>query len=227
MAQKNSVIIKCNKYGLIVILDENMPFEQLLKDVGDKFTESSNFFKDAKMAVSFRGRVLTRPEEKAVVQAIVNHSQIHIMCIIDEMEEHENYYHKAVELAEEEQEKMYTPFYYGTLRSGQELEMEHSVVILGDVNPGAKVVSKGNIVVLGTCMGNLYAGASGNRDCFCAALVLKAMQIRIADKMVRSGITKRADTGEYSFDPKIAYINEEHIRIKPIGEDAWKDILSE
>lgn len=40
----NSVIIKCNKYGLIVILDENLPFEELIKDVEDKFKESGKIF---------------------------------------------------------------------------------------------------------------------------------------------------------------------------------------
>ena len=53
----NSVIIKCNKYGLIVILDENLPFEELIKDVEDKFKESAKFFKNAKMAMTIRGRV--------------------------------------------------------------------------------------------------------------------------------------------------------------------------
>lgn len=39
----------------------------------------------------------------------------------------------------------------------QVLETETSVVIIGDVNPGAQVISKGNIVILGCCMGNIYA----------------------------------------------------------------------
>ena len=68
----NSVIIKCNKYGLIVILDENLPFEELIKDVEDKFKESAKFFKNAKMAMTIRGRSLTQAEEKQVVETIVD-----------------------------------------------------------------------------------------------------------------------------------------------------------
>ena len=56
----HSVIIKCNKYGLIVILDENLPFEELIKDVEDKFKESAKFFKNAEMAMTIRGRSLTQ-----------------------------------------------------------------------------------------------------------------------------------------------------------------------
>ena len=32
-----SVMIKSNQYGLIVILDEKLPFEELLKDIAFKF----------------------------------------------------------------------------------------------------------------------------------------------------------------------------------------------
>ena len=58
----HSVIIKCNKYGLIVILDKDLPFEELLKDIEDKFKESAKFFKNAKMAMTIRGRVLSQSE---------------------------------------------------------------------------------------------------------------------------------------------------------------------
>lgn len=222
---RSSVIIKSNKYGLIVILDENLPFEELLLDIGDKFEEAANFFKNAKMALTFRGRILTKDQEKQVVEAIVNHSGIHILCIVDEQKDHEEYYRQAVELANQEQEKQDGLFYRGTLRAGQVLEMETSVVILGDVNPGASVVSKGNIVVLGSCRGSVYAGAAGNRECFVAALIMKPNQVRIADKLARSAITKRVDTGEYQIDPKISYIKEDHIYVKPITNDTLQDII--
>lgn len=41
----HSVIIKCNKYGLIVILDKDLPFEELLKDIEDKFKDPQSFSK--------------------------------------------------------------------------------------------------------------------------------------------------------------------------------------
>ena len=65
---RKSVIIKSNKYGLTVILDDKMPFQELLLDIADKFQESANFFRNAKMAVTFRGRVLNREEERQVIE---------------------------------------------------------------------------------------------------------------------------------------------------------------
>lgn len=219
-----SVVIKSNKYGLIVILDEKLPFDELLLDVADKFKDSANFFKNAKMAVTFRGRVLTKAQERELVYAIVNNSQIHILCVVDEDKVQEEHYRCVVEDAMEEKMRQDGQFYRGTLRTGQVLEIETSVVILGDVNPGASVVSKGNIVVLGSCRGSVYAGATGDAECFVAALIMKPQQVRIADKVARSAITKRVDTGEYKIDPKIAYVKDGHIYVKPIGQDTYLDM---
>ena len=215
----NSVIIKCNKYGLIVILDENLPFEELIKDVEDKFKESAKFFKNAKMAMTIRGRSLTQAEEKQVVETIVDSCGLHILCIIDEDKKEELLFHQAVDKAMEEKDAEDGWFYRGTLRSGQVLESEHSIVIIGDVNPGANVTSKGNIVVLGSLRGIAYAGATGDRNCFVAALVMKPIQVKIANKMARSAITKRVDDAEYKLDPKIAYVKEDHIYVKPISQE--------
>jgi septum site-determining protein MinC len=97
-------------------------------------------------------------------------------------------------------------------------------VILGDVNPGANVIAKGNIIVLGSCRGNVYAGSGGDRDCIVAALVMKPIQVRIADKIARSAIVKRVDTSEYDTDPRIAYIREDHIYVKPISRETLQEI---
>ena len=74
-----------------------------------------------------------------------------------------------------------TRFHRGSLRSGQKLEEEGSIIILGDVNSGAEVVAADNIVVLGTLRGLAHAGAKGNTKAIIAAGKLDAVQIRIAN----------------------------------------------
>lgn len=217
--KRSAVIIKSNPYGLILNLDPDLPFEELKEAVGEKFRESAAFFKKAKLALTFRGRVLTKEQEALLIDEIVANSGIHVLCLVDEDKESANYYKKAVTRALEERKTEDGQFYRGTLRSGQVLETETSVVIIGDVNPGAQVISKGNIVILGCCMGNLYAGATGDRSCFAAALTMKPMQIRIADKMARSAIVKKTDTGEYPVEPKIVYIKDEHLQMKSITNE--------
>lgn len=224
---RNSVIIKSNAYGLILILDPDIPFEELLQDVGQKFQEAAKFFKNAKMALTFRGRVLTRDQERQLVYAITENSNLHIICLVDEKKESEDYYKEAITRSVEKDEENEGQFYRGTLRSGQILETEKSVIILGDVNPGAQVISRGNIVVLGCCMGSIYAGASGNSECFAAALIMKPKQVRIADKIARSAITKRVDTGEYPIDPKIITIQQEHLKMEPLSGKCFSDVMAQ
>lgn len=77
-------------------------------------------------------------------------------------------------------------------------------------------------MILGSLRGTAYAGATGDRSCFVAALVMKPIQVKIADKMARSAITKRVDIAEYKMDPKIAYVKEDHIYVKPISQEAWE-----
>lgn len=224
--ERSAVIIKSNPYGLILNLDPELPFDELCTAVAEKFKVSAHFFKNAKLALTFRGRVLTHTQENRLIEAIVQNSKIQVICVVDEDKNAEEYYRKAVTHALEEKESEEGQFYRGTLRSGQILETESSVIIIGDVNPGAQVISKGNIVILGCCMGNIYAGAAGNRECFAAALTMKPMQVKIADKTARSAIVKKTDTGEYPVDPKIVYIKEDHLQIKSITNETLSEYLS-
>ena len=61
-----SVTIKSNKYGINLVLDPEIGFDELLKDVVEKFKASSTFFKNAKLALSFEGRKLSEEEEQQI-----------------------------------------------------------------------------------------------------------------------------------------------------------------
>ena len=74
-----------------------------------------------------------------------------------------------------------TKFYRGSLRSGQKLEFEGSIVIVGDVNGGAEVISGENIIIVGALRGLAHAGAKGNKKAIIAASRIDTPQIRIAN----------------------------------------------
>ena len=74
-----------------------------------------------------------------------------------------------------------TKVFSSTVRSGQRIDFEGSIVVLGDVNAGAEVVAEGNIIVLGNLRGFAHAGAKGNRSAFIAANSINPTQLRIAD----------------------------------------------
>lgn len=68
----------------------------------------------------------------------------------------------------------------GCLRSGDCLEHGATVVILGDVNPGARIRAAGDVIVWGRLRGMAHAGSRGNAAARIAALQLQPQQVRIA-----------------------------------------------
>ena len=73
-----------------------------------------------------------------------------------------------------------------TVRGGQEVKVDCSVLICGNVNPGAQIIAGGSIDVRGTCRGFVHAGAFGDKTAFVVADRLMPAQIRIADIIARS-----------------------------------------
>ncbi len=78
-----------------------------------------------------------------------------------------------------------------TLRSGRIVHSEGHVVIVGDVNPGAKVIAAGDIIVWGKLRGTAHAGADGNESAVVCALDMNPSQLRIASYIVTSPPGKR------------------------------------
>ena len=119
-------------------------------------------------------------------------------------------------------------FYKGTLRSGQVLESETSVIVLGDVNPGGRIISAGNVIVLGSLRGNVFAGANGDEHAFVVALEMSPMQIKIGEIIARSSdagtkITKGRNKTKV-IEPKIAYVYDQNIYIEDLEQNALDDI---
>lgn len=238
----NSVIIKGSKNGITVFLDEEMPFEELLENVSDKFKNASKFFNNATMAISFDGRNLSAEEEKRILNVISDVSELNIVCVLDENNDIKSVYEEAVKKAmnsfnishQPERQKIIDPkttcmFYKGTLRSGQVFEADGSVVVLGDVNPGGKVVAKGSVIVLGSLKGNIFAGVDGNENAFVVALEMSPMQIKIGDIIARSsdsGVNKISKGKNKSkiFEPKIAYVYDQNIYVEDLEQNALDDI---
>ena len=102
--------------------------------------------------------------------------------------------------------------------------METSIIILGDVNAGAKVVSKGNVIILGSLKGNVFAGSAGNVDAFVIALDMKPVQIRIADTIARSPDEKKIGRSKKTRETKIAFWENGNIYIEPLDKDVMNDI---
>ncbi len=72
------------------------------------------------------------------------------------------------------------------LRAGFRGEYRGSVVVLGDVNPGAELIAAGDVIVMGALRGVVHAGAGGRTDAIVYARPIASAQIRIAGAVARS-----------------------------------------
>lgn len=220
---KNSVVIKGNKYGIMIILDKDIPFDELKSDIVEKFKESSKFFGKTSMAVSFEGRELDADEERQILDIISDNSDIEVMCVVDNDKSREEFYKESVEKKVSDISTNTGQFYKGTLRSGQILECESSVVILGDVNPGAKIISTGNVIILGSLKGIVYAGITGDDSSFVVALEMNPVQIRIGDVIARCSDNKSMFRKNKP-ETKIAFVENDNIYIEPLNKEVLSDL---
>lgn len=183
--KKNSIVIKGNKYGIVVVMDSDTSFDEIKNQLEEKLKESCPFFGNGTMAISFEGRNLDDEQQKELLNVISESSDLNIACIIDHDEKLTEIFKKSVEKIEniddnKEDEPMPEPtaavdkntgkFFRGTLRSGQILESDTSIVVIGDVNPGASVSAGGNIIILGSLKGTVSAGMNGDEKAFIVAL---------------------------------------------------------
>jgi septum site-determining protein MinC len=103
----------------------------------------------------------------------------------------------------------------GTLRSGDHLQVEGTALVLGDVNPGARVSAGGHVLVWGRLRGVAHAGCHGDPSARIVALQLRPLQLRIAEVIARGP----EDSPPQGFCEQ-AHLVEGMIRIDP-AEPSW------
>ena len=166
--RSNCVVIKIN---------EGYDFEVILKEVKKRVTQLKKIYKDDKTPIKVIGKVLKNKEIEQIEKIIKDILEIDVEFDMPRELGLSNIKRTyASELSTSE-----TIFHKGSLRSGQKIEEEKSVVILGDVNAGAEVIASDNIVVLGTLRGLAHAGAKGNKGAMISAGRLDTAQMRIAN----------------------------------------------
>ena len=223
---KNPVIIKSFQNGLSIYLDDEISFAELIEEIAFKFRESAHFFKDASMVVSFEGRDLSDQEERQIVNTITANSQLNVVCIMGKNEETNKNYVKALQKLSFHQQAMENAgqFYKGTLKDGQTLETENSVIVLGDVYPGASIISNKDIVILGGLYGQAYAGGSGDDGHFVVALEMSPEKLKIGDFKYKLS-EKQSKWGiKPKIQPKIAYVQDGRVVIEPITKELLNDL---
>ena len=242
---KSPVLLKGNDFGLTIVLDPNMDFPSLIEKIGEKFHQAKEFFNSKKqIAVKIEGRRLTSDQVEEMIDVIFQNSALTIAYVMEDDRLVDTEFREAVEARLRPKEDFRKgsqtdvkigegQFYKGTLRSGQSLESDGSVVVIGDINPGAAVKAKGNVVILGCAKGNVFAGTDGDERAFIAALDMQPMQIRIGGLIARCSDGEkekkkrkfgRGKSDTQPMEAQIAFVEDGNIYIEPISKALLNEI---
>jgi septum site-determining protein MinC len=146
---KNPVRINMKKGEIIVMISEGAEHEEIVESLNSKIVALKKLYKAEKTPISVMGKVLKNREIDEIEKII--RSNIPVKVTFESSKELG--LHGIKKVFEQDLEDSETKFYKGSLRSGQRIEFEGSVVVIGDVNGGAEVFAGENIVILGSLRG--------------------------------------------------------------------------
>jgi septum site-determining protein MinC len=195
------VTIKGKKDGLILALDDQCSYTQLINELKSKLTARNQAHSEGPLIsvkVVTGNRYLT-PAQKEEIQEIIRSEKKLFVADL------ESNVVSKLEVEQQIKEQQLTPF-TRIIRSGQVLEITGDLLLIGDVNPGAKVVATGNIYIMGVLRGIAHAGFGGHHDKMVAASVMKPSQLMIGD-IVNRPPEDRVDIEEHIMET--AYVDPE------------------
>lgn len=195
---KNCVIITLKKDEIVMKINEESEQREIIQCLEEKLPDLKKLYKDDKTSIYVAGKVLNSKEIDEIKETI--QKQIPVQINFESSKDlglHGIKKSFSKEIASSE-----TIFHKGSLRSGQKIEYEGSIVIIGDVNGGAEVIAGENIIVVGILRGLAHAGAKGNKQAIIAAGEIESPQIRISN--IIKEIEKQEDTQMHNY----AYVNE-------------------
>lgn len=183
---KNCVTINLKKDQIIIKIAEDAEQKEIISVLTKKLPDLKKLYKEEKTPMKIVGKVLKNKEIDEIQELIKEKIDVDIEFDMPKslgLSSITRTFKRDIGTSE-------TKFHKGSLRSGQRLEAEGSIIIIGDVNSGAEVIASENIIVLGYLRGLAHAGAKGNKEAIIAAGYLDTVQIRI------SNIVKEIDRDE-------------------------------
>lgn len=195
---KNCVTIQLKKDEIWVKISEEAEEKEIIECLNKKIKDLKKLYKDDKTPIKVTGKVLKNKEMEEIQNIIKDTINVEV-----EFESPKILgLHGIKKAFNKEIESSDTKFQKGSLRCGQKVEYEGSIVVIGDVNAGAEVIASENIVILGTLRGLAHAGAKGNKNAIIATNMIDCPQIRI------SNVIKEMEKEEEKAIKCYAYINE-------------------
>lgn len=193
---RNCVSINLKKDEIVIKLNDDASQNEIVHVLRKKLPELKRLYKDEKTPITVTGKILKNREIDEIQNLIKSKIDVEIDFDMPKglgLHNIKKTFEKEIAISE-------SKFHRGSLRSGQKIESEGSLIIIGDVNSGAEVIASDNIIVVGALRGLAHAGAKGNKQAIIAAGLVDTVQIRIAN------IVKEIDRDEEPMH-KQAYVS--------------------
>jgi len=182
-------LLKGTRNGMLLTLEPEYIWSQVLEVLAARLAEASTFFQGAVLSLDTRHRPLEPQEVEALRALLAPYEMTFKEVGSDQLNDPRTLPSGSARaqpagettptLAIRASDVTTALITRRTIRSGQRLRYESSVVIMGDVNAGAEVIAAGDVVVWGTLRGTVHAGYPGNEQAVVCALVLAPVQLRI------------------------------------------------
>lgn len=215
----NLVVFKGTVDGITVVLDDKASFEEIIENFSNKLSSSKKFFKGAQVTMRFQGRLLSEEEQDILLKRLKNQNIVNVSFVhaFEQLPSSQVECYKEWVMEElSHNNTSLTYFHYGIVRSGQTIHYKGSVVVLGDVNPGACITAEGHVIILGALKGKVHAGLLEQiKHPFIVALSMYPLQIGIRNIIAQSPDPENLFKKK-KYMPQIAYIEDEKIYIDEI-----------
>lgn len=194
--------MKGTKEGLVLYLDDKCSYDELKKDLNESLIEYSRITKNhplVSVRVHVGNRYLTDNQKDELHKIIKEKNKFVVHGIETNV--------ITIEESERIRREEGIVSVARIVRSGQVLEVPGDLLLIGDVNPGGKVVAGGNIFILGILKGIAHAGAKGDSSAIISASLMIPTQLIIHNTRY---IFPQTDGKKEGTEMECAYLNEEN-----------------
>lgn len=191
------VQIKGIKEGLLVTANEGS-WEEIRDSLFLQIQQQASFYQGARMALDI-GEITLKAADLGSLRDKLSDMGISLWAVISKSSTTEktaqmlglNTHLPASKPVQNEQKSQAKDtslageeavFVHRTLRSGFSLQTKGHVVVVGDVNPGAEIISGGSVIIWGKVRGSVHAGAEGDTSAVICAMELSPTHLKIGDQ---------------------------------------------
>jgi septum site-determining protein MinC len=194
--KKNAYPIKGFKEGLLITLGDE-DWDKVQFQLLSQIEEKSKFFSGAKVAVEIGERVLHAAEMAGLRDALSDRG-VKLFAVLSNSQvtdvNAESLGLKTRKSVLRENTSGFGPavvdgkpaiLLQKTIRSGTSIKYAGNVIIDGDVNPGAEILTTGSIFIWGKLRGSVHAGVEGSESETICAMELDPINLRIANILLK------------------------------------------